>query len=79
MKRRFTTVGRLVYGLMAVGILFMGAEQLRASEAMIPCDGPEQLGTCPGDYDASTCNSECVLQMRALFGVCEWGCCTCVM
>ncbi len=76
MKRALVVITRLAYGVAAVCILTLGTTQLVAAEAM-PCNGPEQIGTCPGDYTAETCDYDCREVYNWEFGECWGGCCTC--
>jgi len=68
----------LLVGLFIAGGLAFGATQAFASSSVMICDQPEELGTCPGEFTQTKCNSVC-LSTYGNPGQCFGGCCVCLV
>lgn len=63
-------------------LLIIGALAFGASTALVsmPICGDDfwELGTCP-PFNATTCNTACEETFNGAPGVCEFGCCSCLL
>jgi len=78
MSKLFTRLAMLLVGLFIAGGLAFGATQAFASSSVMICDQPEELGTCPGEFNGPSCDAECILRYGN-GGACFGGCCVCLV